>query len=94
MIPRDEDYLEIIVNELIAVIEGKQTLAKLKNECEEFIEILRKNGSKRILKVIEDIPQMIEVAMQIEDITIKKRCLKMIADVLYEVVDYCNFKDA
>ena len=89
----ENDFLQCIIKKLSDGVKDEQTLIGIKDECTEFIAFLRKNNNTQLVKVLEDIPQIIEIAIEIKDDTIQKRCIRLIIDVLIDVIEYCKLQD-
>jgi|YNPMSStandDraft_1061717.scaffolds.fasta_scaffold39814_2 hypothetical protein len=89
----ENDFLQCIIKKLSDGVKDEQTLIGIKDECTEFIAFLRKNNNTQLVKVLEDIPQIIEIAIEIKDDTIQKSCIRLIIDVLIDVIEYCKLQD-
>jgi len=89
----ENDFLQCIIKKLSDGVKDEQTLIGIKDECTEFIAFLRKNNNTQLVKVLEDIPQIIEIAIEIKDDTIQKNCIRLIIDVLIDVIEYCKLQD-
>jgi len=89
----ENDFLQCIIKELSDGVKDEQTMVSIKDECTEFIAFLRKNNNTQLVKVLEDIPQIIDVAIEIHDDSIRKSCISLIIDVLIDVVGYCKLQD-
>ena len=59
----ENDFLQCIIKKLSDGVKDEQTLIGIKDECTEFIAFLRKNNNTQLVKVLEDIPQIIEIAI-------------------------------
>jgi len=89
----ENDFLQCIIKKLSDGVKDEQTLIGIKDEFSEFIAFLRKNNNTQLVKVLEDIPQIIEIAIEIKDDTIQKSCIRLIIDVLIDVIEYCKLQD-
>lgn len=60
---------------------------KLKKNLKHLYIIL-KNTNDKLLSLVNDIPQMIDIAIEIPNEVVRKSCFRMIVDILLEINEY------
>lgn len=69
---------------------NNKTLKSIKSEFNGFVKLLNKNNNTQLLNVIKDIPQLIDIAIEIPNEIVRKSCIRMICEILEEIHNYCH----
>ncbi|MEJ5361826.1 MAG: HD domain-containing phosphohydrolase [Spirochaetota bacterium] len=84
----ENDFISNLIKMMSSVdTNDKKTLIEIKKEFEAFIYLL-KNTNNKMVSIVHDIPQMIDIAIEIPNEVVRKSCLRMIVDILIEINKY------
>lgn len=88
---KEKNFLNYFVKKLTAEINDEQSLTNIKDEYDEFISFLRKNVDPQLIKFLEDIPQIVNIANKIKYDSIEKSLIRLIKHMLINnIVEHCS----